>query len=162
MKTAICSVGMLVIVSASFAYRAPSVESLIKQLKDKDEVVRLKAAKELGKLGTDAKDAIPALTEALKDTDEDVRSVAKKAIALIKDAVAAIDKSSALKVLTDCLKDAKSKDEETQKKRVCGIGKATQERRRYCSRESRERAWRGRACRKGIRQGSKRGRQGHR
>jgi HEAT repeat protein len=41
------------------------VPALVKQLKDPDETLRLKAAKSLGKLGADAKDAIPALTEAL-------------------------------------------------------------------------------------------------
>jgi HEAT repeat protein len=92
MKTVISCVSVLVVASASFGYRAPSVESLIKQLKDKDDVVRLKAAKELGKLGAAAKDAIPALTEALKDPDDDVRSVAKNSLALIREAVEPAEK----------------------------------------------------------------------
>jgi HEAT repeat protein len=60
------------------------VEALIKQLQDKDAVVRLKAAKSLGSLGGKAKDALPALTEALKDKDPDVRAVARNAIDSIK------------------------------------------------------------------------------
>ncbi len=61
------------------------VKVLIGHLKDKDESVRLKAAKELGKLKGQAKDAIPALTAALKDPDEDVRAVALKSLAAIRD-----------------------------------------------------------------------------
>ena len=57
---------------------AEGVDELVKQLKNKDEIVRFKAAKALGKLGAEAKGAIPALTEALKDMDEDVRAVAKR------------------------------------------------------------------------------------
>jgi HEAT repeat protein len=67
------------------------VAKFIKQLKSKDEIVRLKAAKSLGKLGADAKDAIPALTDALKDDDDDVRSVAKAALAKIKAAIKEAD-----------------------------------------------------------------------
>src|SRR5262249_59057328 len=57
-------------------------------LKDKDEAVRLKAAKDLGKLKAEAKDAIPALSRvASGDADEDVRIVAKKSLEAIKDAI---------------------------------------------------------------------------
>jgi HEAT repeat protein len=64
----------------------PEVAKLIEQLKDRDETVRLKAAKELGKLKEKAKDAIPALMAATADSDEDVRLVAGKALAIIKEA----------------------------------------------------------------------------
>ena len=64
---------------------------LIKQLSDKDDLVRLKAAKELGKLKEKAKDAIPALKVAATDSDEDVREVAKKALAAIKEATEKIE-----------------------------------------------------------------------
>jgi HEAT repeat protein len=64
----------------------PEVVKLIEQLKDRDETVRLKAAKELGKLKEKAKDAIPALMAATADSDEDVRLVAGKALAIIKEA----------------------------------------------------------------------------
>jgi hypothetical protein len=63
------------------------VPTLITQLKDKDESVRLKAAKELGKLKEKAKDAITALTAASDDPDEDVASVSKKSLAAIKEAL---------------------------------------------------------------------------
>jgi HEAT repeat protein len=64
------------------------VKQLIAKLKDRDEAVRLKAAKDLGKLKAEAKDAIPALTRvASGDADEDVRAVAKKAVEAIRDAV---------------------------------------------------------------------------
>jgi HEAT repeat protein len=45
-------------------------------LQNPDESIRLRAAKELGKLGAAAREAIPALKNALKDADEDVRRVA--------------------------------------------------------------------------------------
>src|SRR5262249_29606383 len=61
-----------------------SVEGLIRALKDKDEAVRLKAAKGLGRMGEEAKGAIPALTQALKESDEDVRRVAAAALDKIK------------------------------------------------------------------------------
>jgi HEAT repeat protein len=99
------------------------VPALIKQLQDKDEIVRLKAAKALGKLGADAKDAVPALTDAVKDTDEDVRSVAKQALAKIKEAMADSDKDAALTRLLALLKDAKSDDKEVKAKAILGLGK---------------------------------------
>ena len=58
--------------------------ALLKQLQDKDPLVRIQAARDLGKLGPMAKDAVPALTEALKDADEDVRSVAKRSLDAIQ------------------------------------------------------------------------------
>lgn len=61
----------------------PEVEALIKNLGDRDESVRLKAAKELGKLKEKAKDAVPALKVAAADPDEDVRAVAQKALVQI-------------------------------------------------------------------------------
>ena len=73
--------------SAVQAQAAPDVKALIEQLKDKDEANRLRAAKILGRLKEKAKDAIPDLTTALQDPDEDVRSVAKKSLAVIKEAV---------------------------------------------------------------------------
>jgi len=69
------------------------VKALIAQLKDKDEVIRLRAAKDLGKLKENAKDAIGALTAALDDSDDDVRIVAKKSLEAIKEALASRDKS---------------------------------------------------------------------
>jgi HEAT repeat protein len=99
------------------------VPKLIKELKDKDEIVRLKAAKALGKLGADAKDAIPALTEALKDSDEDVRSVAKQALAKIKEVVQASEKSDTLVLLAQHLKDTKSVDTDVRSKAILGLAK---------------------------------------
>jgi HEAT repeat protein len=58
--------------------------SLMKQLQDKDAKVRLKAVQKLAALGPAAKDAVPALTEAVKDRDEDVRAAAKKALLAVK------------------------------------------------------------------------------
>lgn len=71
--------------SSPFATAATAVETYIKQLSDNDVLVRLKAAKELGKLKEKAKEAISKLKMvAASDPDEDVRNVAKNALALIE------------------------------------------------------------------------------
>jgi HEAT repeat protein len=57
------------------------VNRLAQLLKDRDENVRLLAAKALGRMGADAAPAVPALKDvADKDTDADVRAVAKSAV----------------------------------------------------------------------------------
>ena len=103
--------------SAQFAVaddKAEEVTKLVKQLRDKDEFVRLKAAKALGKLGADAKDALPALNEALKDDDADVRSVAKQALASINDALDKPKSKDAVAVLERNLKAAKDTDKDVR------------------------------------------------
>src|SRR5207249_2110624 len=69
---------------ASSAQDKVDVPALIQQLDDPDEVVRLLAARELGKRGADAKDAVSALTKALNDTDVDVRHVASQSLNVIQ------------------------------------------------------------------------------
>ena len=91
--------------------RADDVSDLVGQLKDKDETTRLKAAKELGKLKSKARDAIPALTLALNDTDEDVRAVAKRSLEGIKEALNAEDRDAAMKALEPLTKAVRSKDQ---------------------------------------------------
>jgi HEAT repeat protein len=109
------------LVAAAAAQDASSVRELIAGLKDKDEAVRLKAAKELGKLKEKAKDAIPALTvTASKDEDEDVRAVAKRSLEAIKDAVERLDKDKVRDVLDPLVKDLKGKDAE---KRIAALDK---------------------------------------
>jgi HEAT repeat protein len=62
-----------------------NVEAQLRYLQDKDEAVRLKAAKVLGRLGPQAKAAVPALSAAAqKDADEDVRRVAAAALEKIQ------------------------------------------------------------------------------
>lgn len=68
------------------------VAKLIDRLDDPDEVVRLLAARELGKRGADAKDAVSALTKALSDTDVDVRHVASQSLNTIQ---VSLDKTKA-------------------------------------------------------------------
>ena len=63
------------------------VSKLIKKLRDKDALIRMKAAKLLGGLGADAKDALPELSKLLSDPDIDVRSVASNAMNKIQTAL---------------------------------------------------------------------------
>jgi HEAT repeat protein len=66
--------------------RDAAVQEQIALLKDKDVATRLAAAKDLQIMGPPAKAAVPALTDALKDSDEDVRAVAEKALGAIRSA----------------------------------------------------------------------------
>jgi HEAT repeat protein len=90
------------------------VKALIEKLKDRDETVRLKAAKELGKLKEKAKAAIPALTEATKDADEDVRAVAKKSLAAIKESLGEANRAQTAERLQPIVADLRSKDQGTK------------------------------------------------
>jgi HEAT repeat protein len=60
------------------------VPSLITVLKDKDWYIRCQAANALTEIGSDAEDAIPALNDAVKDENENVRFAAMKALVVIK------------------------------------------------------------------------------
>ncbi len=109
--------------TASFVLADPQddTKTLLIKLKDKDESVRLSAAKNLGKLGADAKDAIPALTVvASQDSDEDVRAVAKKALEAIRGAVGEQSKDNISDVLNPIIKDLKGKAPE---KRIAALKK---------------------------------------
>jgi HEAT repeat protein len=59
------------------------VPTLLKDLRDRDASVRLRAAKALGTLGPAGKPGIPLLTEALNDPDADVRRQALQALKAI-------------------------------------------------------------------------------
>ena len=83
-------VGGIILFASGVAVGQPvgkdaDVRALIARLKDKDETVRLKAAKELGKLK--AREAIAALVIATKDTDKDVSAAAVKSLVAIKEAL---------------------------------------------------------------------------
>jgi HEAT repeat protein len=60
------------------------VPSMISLLKDDDLEMRRGAAWILGKVGPEAKDAVPALTEALNDSNPAVRTKAAEALKKIK------------------------------------------------------------------------------
>ena len=59
------------------------IQTLINKLKDPEGGVRRDAAEALGKIGPDAKPAVPALSEAFKDKNEVVRLAAGVALARI-------------------------------------------------------------------------------
>ncbi len=60
------------------------IQRLIRELQAPDVIARLVAAKELGKLGSAARDALPALQKAIQDPDADVRLVAANSVRLIQ------------------------------------------------------------------------------
>ncbi|HEV2950265.1 MAG TPA: HEAT repeat domain-containing protein [Gemmataceae bacterium] len=64
-------------------FGAAGVPSLIRGLKHHDAIIRSYSAHRLGEMGQDAKKAIPALREALKDQEKDVRVAAALALAHI-------------------------------------------------------------------------------
>jgi HEAT repeat protein len=70
-------------IKSAEAVRA-SVEIMLPGLGDKEVRVRQEAARFLGQLGPDAKAAIPALTKALRDEDEEVSKAAIEALGKIQ------------------------------------------------------------------------------
>ncbi len=66
------------------------VDQWINRLKDADALKRSDAANELGKLGSKAKAAVPALVTALKDSDSLVRSAAAFALGFIREDAARV------------------------------------------------------------------------
>lgn len=114
--------GLLSVLAASQAAMSQAkadIPELIKQLKDKDEFVRLKAAKSLGKLGADAKDALVPLQEvAAKDADADVRAVAKQAVETINTAVGGAMRTAVLDKIDKSITAAKDRDPDVRKKAV--------------------------------------------
>ncbi len=93
------------------------VQQLIQQLQDPSETTRLKAAKELGKLGSAAREAIPALNNALNDTDEDVRIVAARSLKMIQAAGGPSDQVQRL------IRELQSADETVRLKAAKDLGK---------------------------------------
>jgi hypothetical protein len=91
--TFLCSIALLALVCPGTGGQAADrravdeteVAALIRDLRSDDEGVRFKACKALGKLGPEARAALPALTRlATSDPDEDVRRVARTACGAIR------------------------------------------------------------------------------
>ncbi len=61
-----------------------AVQRLIQNLNSTDDLVRIRAAKDLAKMGNAARDAIPALRKLLQDPDEDIRRIAGNALQSIQ------------------------------------------------------------------------------
>jgi HEAT repeat protein len=113
----LAAVVFLTFATCALAKDEVDLDALIKQLQDKDPIVRLKAAKSLGKLGSKAKEALPALTDCLKDKDPDVRSVVRNAIESIK---APPEKGNPK--LEEILKELKSKNVTIRLKGAAKLG----------------------------------------
>jgi HEAT repeat protein len=63
----------------------PAVAPLLESLKDLDSNILVHAAESLGRIGPEAKEALPALSLLLKDDVEEVRNVAAAALKKIRD-----------------------------------------------------------------------------
>jgi HEAT repeat protein len=70
-------------ISGMGAEGAPAIPALIAALDDPEAVVRFPVCVALREIGPAAKDAIPALTKALDDHNDDVASMARKALTSI-------------------------------------------------------------------------------
>src|SRR5262245_7135091 len=89
-------------------YLAPSViaqddkqvEQLIQQLQVKDKHAQVAALDAVKRLGPKAQTALPALTELLKDPDDDLRKGSAEAIGMI-----GAEARTAVPALTDALRD---------------------------------------------------------
>ena len=81
---------------------APTIESLIKVVRDRKEPpkMRLFAISAIAEMGADAKTAVPDLRNALKDADEEVRQAAAKALGSI-----GVDAKAAAPDLMNALND---------------------------------------------------------
>ena len=78
-----------------------STKYLLESLKDPDPAQRKEAAEILERLGADAKPVVPALVEALKDKDENVRDAVINALLAIDPAAAALTRAIPAKAHVD-------------------------------------------------------------
>lgn len=82
MRAALTAILTLSIFFVAYAEGA-ELRELIGKLKSKDNEIRRAAARELGDLGTEAKEAVPELTKVLRDKDAFVRRFAADALGKI-------------------------------------------------------------------------------
>ena len=95
------------------------IEDLIKDLKSKDDVIRHRAVKALGRLGHKARKALAALqTMAKSDPDEDVREAAEKAVLRID---IPDEETAVARVLLKAFQE--EKDSQTARGRAEALGK---------------------------------------
>ena len=104
LKVIAIGLGIMVLVPAAVADKKDDVARLVKELKSKDVKTRIAAADDLGHIGQIKKSytelAVPALIDALRDTDAGVRKAAANALGKVDP-----DVKLAVPALTDALKD---------------------------------------------------------
>ena len=104
LKAIAVALGILAFVPAAVADKKDDVARLMKELKSKDVKTRIAAADDLGHIGQIKKSytepAVPALIDALRDTDAGVRKAAANALGKVDP-----DVKLAVPALTDALKD---------------------------------------------------------
>jgi hypothetical protein len=116
MRKCLGAVAMIVAVCLMIpSVPAADVSEQVAKLKSKDTDERRAAAKELAELGSDAKDAVPALIQALKDNDAFVRRFSAEALGKIG------ADSKAAAALEALLKN-KSEKKEVQEAAVTALG----------------------------------------
>lgn len=97
--------------NSSFAGRAltaigeSSIPELVRLLSHEDRFVRICAARSLGDMGPKAKDAVPALKEALEDEDETVRRYVSRALEKIEPRPAKVDRSHSVPKQNDKIQE---------------------------------------------------------
>jgi HEAT repeat protein len=97
---------MIVVLCWSTAAWAVDIADLVKELKTGDAEKRREAAEALGKAGKEAKDAVPALVAALKDSDLFVRLFSTVSLGQI-----GVDPSTVVPALTAVMNNPREKKE---------------------------------------------------
>src|SRR5262245_21633200 len=86
-ETFLAMIPLLVGCAVAFAQvdnvTAKAVESLVKDLSDKEDEVRVKALQALAGYRADAQPALPAISKVLKDGTDDVRREAARALSVL-------------------------------------------------------------------------------
>ena len=95
-------------------YRGKTISEWVRLLKAPEHSTRSTAATQLGKIGSEAKAAVPALTDALKDKHGQVRTAVAEALGKI-----GAEAKTAVPALTDALKD---KDERVRETTALSLG----------------------------------------
>src|SRR5262245_41109967 len=109
------AVALLLVWRANAQEKANQVFDLVRQLQSQNADVRGSAADALGQIGSDAKEAMPALIAALKDQDANVRRYAAHALGQIGP-----DTKDTVPALIAALKD---QDKWVRTTAVCALGK---------------------------------------
>jgi len=105
---------------ANAAIRRKAADGLTRFLTNRDELIRRKAVESLADLGADAEPATAALRDAVKDTDADVRKLARRALDKLDEVAASAKAAKTREAILEVAKDLKAKEPE---KRIKALDK---------------------------------------